>query len=41
MRQPSDVENEIWGKKGELLSYLKDVKALMRKNQEKKHQEKS
>ena len=40
MRQLSDVENEIWGKNGELLTYLKNVKAMMKKNQKKKNLEK-
>jgi len=39
MRQASDVENELWGKNGELLTYLKDVKAMMKKNQKRKNLE--
>ena len=41
MRQYSDVEKEIWGDKGELLIYLKDVKALMKKNRREKRLEES
>ena len=40
MRQAGDVESELWGKNGELLTYLKDVKAMMKKNQKKKNLEK-
>jgi len=40
MRQPSDVEKEIWGKNGELLTYLKHVKAMMKKDQKKRNLEK-
>ena len=36
MRQSSNVENEIWGNKREVLTYLKEVKALMKKNQQEK-----
>ncbi len=31
MRQSSDVEKDIWEDKRELLIYLKDVKAMMKK----------
>ncbi|MHA2111827.1 MAG: hypothetical protein ACXAC6_09785 [Candidatus Hodarchaeales archaeon] len=33
MRQQSNADKEIWGEKGELLSYLKDAKAMMKKDQ--------
>lgn len=36
MRQPSDVEKEIWGNKRELLTYLKDAKAMMKKTRRRK-----
>ena len=36
MRQASSVDKEIWGKKGELLSYLMDAKAIMKNEDQKK-----
>ena len=36
MRQASDVASELWGKNGELLTYLKDVKAMLKKTRRRK-----
>jgi hypothetical protein len=41
VRLRSDAEKKIWGEEGELLLYLKNVKAIVKEDQEKKVLEKS
>ena len=41
MRQRIDVDKEIWCNKGELLTYLKEVMVMMKKNRKKENLKKS
>jgi hypothetical protein len=41
MRKASSVDKEIWGKKGQLLSYLMEAKEMMKKDQMKRALEES
>ena len=41
MRKISKAEKEIWGEKGELCTYLKNVQSMIKNNRKKKKQEKS